>query len=99
LTIADATSFVGTAVTSANVTAAGGSTTTLAGWVSGALSLKGADEQAHAIDWFSFGGNTYLVEQANAQGTAYSSGDSLVQLVGVFQEANATLTSHVLTLV
>ena len=98
LNFADATSFNTNAVTAANVTAAGGAVTTLAGWVTGALNAKGANEASHNIDWFNFNGNTYLVEQANTQGSAYSSGDSLVQLVGVFNESHASFSGHTLTL-
>jgi len=96
--IPDALSFTANAVTAANVTAAGGSVTTLAGWVTGALSVKGANEAAHSIDWFNFNGNTYLVEQANAQGQAYGTGDTIVQLVGVFNEQHASFSGHTLTL-
>ena len=96
--IPDALSFTANAVTAANVTAAGGSVTTLAGWVTGALSVKGANEAAHSIDWFNFNGNTYLVEQANAQGQAYGTGNTIVQLVGVFNEQHASFSGHTLTL-
>ena len=94
LTLADALQFNANAVTAANVTAAGGSVTTLAGWINGALNAKGANEASHSIDWFNFNGNTYLLEQAHAQGSAYGTGDTLVQLVGVFNESHAGFTGH-----
>ncbi|MGD0961497.1 MAG: hypothetical protein ABSB19_16935, partial [Methylomonas sp.] len=98
ITIPDAASFDATEISAANVAASGGSAANLAGWVSGALSANGADLAQYEIAWFNFKGATYLVEQANAQGTAFGSGDSLVQLVGVLNESNAQLNGHVLTL-
>ena len=71
-------SFTTNAVTVANVTAAGSSVTNLAGWVAAALSTRGANEASHSIDEFNFNGNTYLVEQAHVQGSAYTTDDTLV---------------------
>jgi hypothetical protein len=99
ITIADASSFNSTAISIANVNAAGGgSSPTLADWVAGALASTGANIAQHEIAWFQFSGNTYLVEQANAQGTAFGSGDSLIRLVGTFNESTAHLTGNVLTI-
>ena len=100
LTFSSATSFDSTAITAADVTAAGGSTADLAGWVAGALSPLGADTAQNHIAWFNFDGNTYLVEQFNAQGTAFDAtgSDTLVQLVGTLNESGAVLAGHTLTL-
>jgi sugar lactone lactonase YvrE len=98
ITFANATSFNATAITADNVTAAGGNTANLADWVAGALSGAGADIAQNQIAWFNFSGSTYLVEQANSQGTAYGAGDTLVQLVGTLNESSASLTAHTLTL-
>ncbi|MGD0960868.1 MAG: hypothetical protein ABSB19_13765, partial [Methylomonas sp.] len=102
LEIADAAGFNARQISSAMVSAAGGDPTQLAGWVSGALSsAAGAGDLAqHQIGWFEFGGNTYLVEQANAAGTAYGGGDTLIELVGVHNETGAVFNAamHVLTL-
>jgi len=98
ISFADATRFTANVVTASNVLAAGGSVANLAGWVAGALSAKGANEASHNIDWFNFNGNTYLIEQANAQGSAYTTGDTLVQLVGVLNETHAGFSGHTVTL-
>lgn len=99
----DATSLHATAITSANMIAAGGKagSTSLADWVAGALSSKAgaADLAQHAIGWFDLNGSTYLVEQAHSAGSAFSTGDSLVQLVGVsYNETAAHFSGHVVTL-
>ena len=96
--IADATQFNNTAITAANVTAAGGDATTLTGWINAALSAQGANLQSHAVGWFSLGGNTYLIEQANSQGSAFAAGDTLVKLVGTLNESAAALNGHTVTL-
>jgi hypothetical protein len=83
LNIADAGAFNPAAVTAAQVTAAGGSTGTLAGWVTGALAAAGDNLAQHSATWFQFHGNTYVVEQAAATGTAFGAGDTLVELVGL----------------
>jgi hypothetical protein len=98
ITIPDATSFDNTAVTSNQVEVSGGSTTSLADWVNAALSSQGADIAQNEIAWFQFQGSTYLVEQANAQGTGFGPGDTLVQLVGTLNESAAMLNQHTLTL-
>jgi len=99
LTIADAISFTVNPVTAANVISAGGNLNNLSGWTNGALSAKGANEPIHSIDWFMFNGNTYFLEQANRQGSAYGSGDTLIQVVGVFNENHASFIGHTLTIV
>jgi hypothetical protein len=98
ITIADATTFNATAITAAQVTAAGGDPTTLDGWVKGALSAAGHNAAQHEADWFLFNGNTYIVEQSAAAGTAFGAGDTLVKLVGVFDLTNGTISGHVITL-
>jgi len=99
ITIADATTFNATAITSAQVTAAGGDPTTLDGWVKGALSAAGHNAAQHEADWFVFNGNTYIVEQSAAAGTALGAGDTLVQLVGLPTPlSNGTIADHTITL-
>ncbi|MDD4915553.1 MAG: hypothetical protein PHW13_11035 [Methylococcales bacterium] len=91
-------SVAGTPVSSANVIAAGADTSTLAGWVAGALSSAGADLAQHQIAWFNYAGNTYLLEQANAQSAAFGSDDTLVERVGNLNENSAGLMGHELIL-
>ena len=98
LKIQDALSFNAKAITASSISAQGGGVSTLAGWVSGILSTQGANEASHNIDWFNFKGNTYLLEQAHAQGSVYSAGDSLIELVGIWNENAASFNNHVLTL-
>ena len=98
LIINDGTSFNAASVSAANVTAAGGDVNTLAGWISGAFNSHGANLATHGEAWFNFSGNTYVVEQANSQGSDFSSGDTLVQLVGVFNESTSQFAGHTLTL-
>lgn len=103
ITFNDATSLHATAITSANMIAAGGKagSTSLADWVAGALSAKAgaADLGQHSIGWFDLNGSTYLVEQSHSTGTAFGTGDSLVQLVGVsYNETAAHFSGHVVTL-
>jgi autotransporter passenger strand-loop-strand repeat protein len=97
INIADATQFNSAGINASIVTASGGDAT-LAGWVNAALSGQGANLQAHAETWFNFGGNTYLIEQANSQGSAFAEGDTLVKLVGTLNESAATLNGHTVTL-
>ena len=102
LTLSNATSFKATALTSTAVTAISGDVTQLSSWVAAALSTttNAGNLVQHGIAWFTFDNNTYLLEQANTKGTAYGSGDTLIELVGVHNEATATFnaTTHVLTL-
>jgi predicted RecA/RadA family phage recombinase len=101
LTLSNATSFKATALTSTAVTAISGDVTQLSSWVAAALTTTNAGNLVqHGIAWFTFDNNTYLLEQANTKGTAYGSGDTLIELVGVHNEATATFnaTTHVLTL-
>jgi autotransporter passenger strand-loop-strand repeat protein len=100
LIIADATQFNNTAITATNVTASGGDPATLAGWVNAALSAQGANLPSHGVGWFTFNNKTYLIEQAHSPGAAFTSGDTLVQLVGTgtTNESVATISGHTLTL-
>jgi sugar lactone lactonase YvrE len=98
ISMADAAQFNGTAITAANVASSGGDAATLTGWVNAALSAQGANLQSHGVSWFNFGGNTYLLEQANSQGSAFAAGDTLVKLVGTLNESTAVLNGHALTL-
>jgi S-layer protein len=83
LQIADATAFSATGITASQVTAAGSSAATLAGWVNGALGAAGGHIAQHSAGWFQFDGNTYVIEQAATTGTAFGVGDTLVELVGL----------------
>ena len=68
-------------------------TATLAIDIAAVLSVTGGDLAQHAVGSFAFGGTTYLVEQANAPGTALGAGDTVVGLVGttVTGASSATL--------
>ncbi len=57
--------------------------TQLATWVNYALASNGLDLASHATATFQFQGNTYLIEQAAATGTAFAAGDTLVGLTGL----------------
>jgi hypothetical protein len=55
------------------------------------------------IDWFQWGGNTYVVEAINATSaaathTALAVGDAVVKLTGLVDLTHATITGHDLTL-
>jgi S-layer protein len=71
-------------VSSAQVTASGGTATSLAAWIATATGLGSIVQQsAHGVLEFQFGGNTYLIETATAtDGGAISAHDSIVELVG-----------------
>ncbi len=64
-------------------TAHGLDLTQLSTWVNGALAAGGLDLASHGVASFQFGGNTYLVEQAGATGTSFSSADTLVGFTGL----------------
>jgi hypothetical protein len=100
ITIADATQFIGAGVSTTNLTAIGATAVgaTLANYVNAALSTQGANLISHGETWFNFGGNTYLVEQAGSQGSAFAAGDTLVKLVGSLNESAAVLTGHAVNL-
>ena len=99
VTISDATSFVAKGVTDAEVKAANADDTTLAGWVTGALASQGTNLASHAVTWFNFNGNTYLLEQAGSQGSALNTSTStLVEIVGVQTETQASFSGHTLIL-
>jgi hypothetical protein len=55
------------------------------------------------IDWFEFGGNTYIVEATNPFSlpeamTTLSSADTVVEIVGILDLSGAQLSGHVLSL-
>jgi hypothetical protein len=55
------------------------------------------------IDWFQYGGNTYLVEAINATTSAaahnaLSATDEMIKIIGSVSLTNESLTAHVLTL-
>jgi hypothetical protein len=105
LTFADAATVAVGAIrqiTAANVAAAGGNTVALSDWVATAVG-KGSivAQSAHAIDFFQFGGNTYLVENATATDVGIVSAyDTVVELIGTsysFAHSSATVgTLHLL---
>jgi hypothetical protein len=82
LKIADATAFDATEITAAQVLAAGGGTSSLAGWVEGALSAAGDNLAQHSAAWFVFDHNTYIVEQSASEGATFGAGDTIVRLAG-----------------
>ena len=88
-------------ITAAEVTASGGTTATLASWVAAALG-KGhvVPQVAHDVEWFQFGGNTYLIETsgANDAGRFFVS-DSAIELAGTgYTFAHSTFTGNVIHL-
>lgn len=94
-----ATSFL--QVTAANVSATGGNTSSLASWFAAALGKGGVVQQAaHGIEWFQFGGNTYLIETAGSADTGkFSVGDGAVELTGTgYTFAHSTFNGGVLHL-
>lgn len=98
ITFNNAARFINTPVTATQVVASGGDVTKLADWVNAALSAQGANLPGHALGWFNFGGNTYLIAQANNQGSAFAAGDTLVKLVGTLNVGAASCSGHTLTL-
>ena len=64
-------------------TAHGLDLTQLATWVNGALASNGFDLASHGVVTFQTGGNTYLLEQAGATGSAFGAGDTLIGLSGL----------------
>ncbi|HEX7642628.1 MAG TPA: DUF4214 domain-containing protein [Burkholderiaceae bacterium] len=90
-----------TQVTAGNVTASGGSTGSLADWIAAALGKGGVVAQtAHGLEWFQFGGNTYLIETSTAMDSGrFSIGDGVVELTGTaYTFAHATFSGGVLHL-
>ena len=88
-------------VTAANVTASGGNATTLADWFAAALGKDGIVPQtAHGLEWFQFGGNTYLVETSTSNDNGhFFITDGAVELTGTgYTFAHATFTGGVLHL-
>jgi len=90
-----------TQVTAANVSASGGNTGSLTDWIAAALGKGGVVAQtAHALEWFQFGGNTYLVETATANDTGrFFITDGVVELTGTgYSFAHASFSGGVLQL-
>jgi hypothetical protein len=58
----------------------------------------GGNLAQHGVGAFQFLGNTYLVEQANTQGSAFNTGDTLVELSGTPDLTTAKVTSGILHL-
>ena len=87
---------------------------TSAGTASQAIDMAMADASASqnggmipantgVIDWFQFGGDTYIVEATNATSTpemqnALTPSDTVVEVVGLLDLSGATLTGHILSL-
>ena len=71
-------------ISAAQVTDAGASIATFAGWVAAATGLSNAVQQsAHGVVEFQFGGNTYLVETASVWDAGIiSAHDAIVELTG-----------------
>jgi S-layer protein len=94
-----ASSFV--QITAANVTASGGMTSSLSSWLAAALGKGGVVPQiAHGIEWFQFGGNTYIIELSGTADTGkFSVSDGAVELTGTgYTFAHSTFSGGVLHL-
>jgi len=94
-----ASSFV--QITAANVTASGGTTSSLSSWLAAALGKGGVVPQiAHGIEWFQFGGNTYLIELSGTADTGkFSVTDGAIELTGTgYTFAHSTFSNGVLHL-
>jgi hypothetical protein len=70
-----------------------------------AASQSGGTIGAHTgvIDWFQYGGNTYLVEAVNfaanaAAHAALAATDEIIKIVGLVSLEGASLQGHTLTL-
>ena len=55
------------------------------------------------IDWFQYGGNTYVVEAINTTGSAaihaaLAATDEVIKIVGLVNLGGASLVGHALTL-
>jgi len=91
-----------TAVTSANVIAVTGDATNLASWIAtadGLIGAGGVSLAAHSANWFTFGGNTYIVESAAVGNGTLTANDTVVELIGTgYTFNNASITLGVLTL-
>jgi hypothetical protein len=83
------TSYTPAALTALGVAVSGSAPTTVTQALNDVLSLLpgGALAQDQVAE-FQLSGNTYIVEQGNTTGTAFSAGDTLVELTGT----NYTLT-------
>lgn len=79
------------AITAGEVT---GDTSVLADWVSASL----ANLAQHQVGTFTFGGNTYLVEQSATGNAQTLTGDTVVELIGTHNEVAAIFANHVLTI-
>jgi len=107
INILDATAQALVNVTSAMVaadTTNAGNTTLLSNWIAAALDTTanhGANLAQHQVGWFNFQGNTYFVEQSAATGTQALTGDTIVKLVGTYNETTIGNVSagHLITLV
>lgn len=97
LTIADMQSLNATAISTTNLQTARLSSTSLTNWIKGSLTATGGDLGSHQAGWFTYLGNTCVIEQAHTQGSAWSSGDTLVEIVGTLSLTNAHISCHVLT--
>ena len=74
-------------VTSANVAASGGNTTSLESWMAAAEGAAGSGVAgaAHSVAWFVFQGNTYLLESVagqTADAGTMAANNTLVELTG-----------------
>jgi hypothetical protein len=62
-----------------------------------ALDLAAAGTTGGTVDWFSYGGNTYIVED-NGSGTTFGAGDIVVKVTGVVDLSHATIASGIVTI-
>jgi hypothetical protein len=73
-------------------------TATLLNDVAAVLSASGGNLAQHAIGEFVFSGTQYVIEQAQAAGTALGGADTLVALVGTTVTAASSAAAGILTL-
>jgi hypothetical protein len=62
------------------------------------LGAAGGNLALHGIGAFQYGGNTYLLEQHGAQGSAFAAGDTLIQLAGTSTFNTTSVSGGVLHL-
>ena len=80
-----------TEITAAQVSALHGDTTLLSDWIATAAG-KGGAVTANTVAWFSYQGNTYLVNLTAADAGHLSANDTVVELTGTYTFAHTTFT-------
>ena len=80
-----------TEITAAQVSALHGDTTLLSDWIATAAG-KGGAVTPNTVAWFSYQGNTYLVNLTAADAGHLSANDTVVELTGTYTFAHTTFT-------